>query len=462
VVRLFNVYHPARKIVLLAGETLIICASFLLAAVIRLGDDSSLMLNYENGFYKIAVASVVYLICMYYYDLYDSLPFVNPRENLTRLVQVLGTGCMIMAFVYAVLPGIRLELGLFLSAVALVGLALAVWRKVFLALSTSPRFARRALILGAGPLIRSLRAEVERRPEWGVRVLGYVGGSLEDDNGSSGCRLGEVEDLAAIVERERVDEIIVTMVQRRGQLPVEALLDLKTQGVKIRDGLDVYEMLSGKVPLDSLKLSWLLFSPGFQVSRSILIYKRVFSFALSFVGLLLTLPLMVLIAIAIRLDSEGPVIFQQERVGKHGKVFKLTKFRSMKADCDADGECKPAEENDDRFTRVGRWLRRLRLDELPQLYNILRGDMYFVGPRPFVPSQEEEFAAKIPFYRQRWSVKPGATGWAQINRGYCATLEDNREKLSYDLFYIKHMSTGLDLLIIFRTIKILLLGRGGR
>jgi lipopolysaccharide/colanic/teichoic acid biosynthesis glycosyltransferase len=224
----------------------------------------------------------------------------------------------------------------------------------------------------------------------------------------------------------------------------------------------MYETLTGMVPLESLKLSWLLFSRGFRASRPMLLYKRATSIIFSLVGLLLALPLMAVIAVAIRLDSKGPVLFRQERLGLRGTIFKLNKFRSMVKDADADGVYRPAQENDLRFTRVGRWLRRARLDELPQLWNILRGDIYFVGPRPFVPNQEREYAEKIPFYGQRWSVRPGATGWAQVNREYCVTLEDNAEKLAYDLFYIKNMSLGLDLLIAFRTIKILLLGRGGR
>jgi len=224
----------------------------------------------------------------------------------------------------------------------------------------------------------------------------------------------------------------------------------------------MYETLTGKVALESLRLSWLLFSRGFRVSRSMLLYKRATSIIISAVGLLLALPLMAIIAVAIRLDSKGAVMFRQERLGLRGAIFTLNKFRSMVEGADADGIYRPAQENDDRVTRVGRWLRRYRLDELPQLWNVLRGDIYFVGPRPFVPNQEREYAEKIPFYTQRWSVRPGLTGWAQVNREYCATVEDNADKLAYDLFYIKNMSVGLDLLIVFKTLKSLLLGRGGR
>jgi exopolysaccharide biosynthesis polyprenyl glycosylphosphotransferase len=243
---------------------------------------------------------------------------------------------------------------------------------------------------------------------------------------------------------------------------VQELLAIKSQYARVQDGTELYEALSGKLPIESLRLSWLLFSPGFHVSQKLLLYKRVFSLVFALVLLLLASPLMLLTALAIRLDSPGPIIFRQKRIGKLGSTFTLFKFRSMFDSSEAGDNHRPAMANDNRVTRVGRLLRRTRLDELPQLYNILRGDMYFVGPRPFVPSQEEELAKVIPFYSQRWSVKPGATGWAQVNRGYNATVEDNAEKLAYDLFYIKNMSITLDLFILFKTIKILILSRGGR
>jgi lipopolysaccharide/colanic/teichoic acid biosynthesis glycosyltransferase len=252
------------------------------------------------------------------------------------------------------------------------------------------------------------------------------------------------------------------MNERRGNLPVEALLQLKSRGVRIQDGGEMYEAVTGKLSIESLRASWLLFSPGFEVTRPLWIYKRASSVFWSMVGLTLALPLMALIALAIRLDSPGPVIFRQKRVGLRGQIFTLFKFRTMIDNADQGENHRPAERTDSRFTRLGKLLRRTRMDELPQLVNILGGDMHFVGPRPFVPNQEMECLERIPYYRQRWVVKPGATGWAQVNRGYCATLEDNKEKLAYDLFYIKNISIGLDLLILFKTMKILLLGRGAR
>src|SRR5208283_3008972 len=268
-------------------------------------------------------------------------------------------------------------------------------------------------------------------------------------------------DLSGFVARNGIRRIIVTMADRRGKLPVRELLELKASGVQLQDGAEYYESVTGKVAIDSLRLGWLLFSGGFEMSTHLRLYKRLLSLFLGGIALVLATPLMVLTAIAIRFDSKGPVIFRQKRVGEGGEIFTIYKFRSMYHGAEHAG-LHPAEEEDHRITRVGNWIRRLRLDELPQLINIVKGDMAFVGPRPFVPEQEADCAAQIPFYQQRWLVKPGATGWAQVNRGYNATLEDNKEKLAYDLFYIKNISVGLDLFILMKTAKILLLRRGGR
>jgi lipopolysaccharide/colanic/teichoic acid biosynthesis glycosyltransferase len=216
------------------------------------------------------------------------------------------------------------------------------------------------------------------------------------------------------------------------------------------------------VDLTSLRPSVLLFSDGFQVSPLMLVFKRAVSVMGSVIGLALALPVMAVIAVVIRLGSRGPAIFRHERIGKDGKPFTLYKFRSMYEGADLDGRARPVHAEDPRCTRVGRWLRRSRLDELPQLFNILRGAMDFIGPRPFAADMEAELAHKIPYYSKRWAVKPGATGWAQVRKGYNETLEDNIEKLGYDLYYIKNVSVGLDFLILLETLKILLLGRGGR
>ena len=460
-IRFLNAYFPTRTLFLGISEAFLVAFAFIAATVVRLGtSDATLMLNYEQGFLKIVIVACVFIICMYYFDLYDSLILSNRREVLTRLVQVLGTVCIVLALLYYAFPKLQLGRGIFLIGFLLVGLFVFLWRRLFLLVNTMPRFAERAVILGDGPLARPLMEEIETRAELGVRIVGQL---QSPENGSESLsEVDQFNQLSRQVETYRASRVIIAMGERRGRLPVEALLRLKGRGVRIQDGAEVFEAITGKVPIESLRLSWLLFSSGFHVSRPLLIYKRAFSFLISSICFLITAPIMALVAIAIRLDSPGPAIFKQERIGEGGKPFTVFKFRTMVDGADRDDNHRPAEKTDERFTRVGKFLRRTRLDELPQLFNILRGDMYFVGPRPFVPNQEQECLEKIPYYRQRWTVKPGATGWAQINRGYCTTIEDNTEKLAYDLFYIKNISVGLDLLIMFQTIKILLLSRGSR
>jgi sugar transferase (PEP-CTERM system associated) len=466
-IRILNAYFPARTLLLLLSEAILAYSALLGMAYVKFGSDSGLMLFYDNGWIRLAIISVVSVLCLYYYDLYNSIIVASNRELITRLVQVVGTTCIILAVLYYLVPSIQIRTSLFVPAVIFMGLCLLGWRQLFARLARSSRLSQRTVLMGDGPLAALLAHEIQTRPELGLRLIGYLGqpsDSRDILNGMS--RIGCIPDVEEIARSHEADRVIVTMNERRAQLPVDRLLDMKTRGVLIEDGNAFYETLTGKVALESLRPSQLLFSSGFFASRSMLLYKRVSSLALSLICLIAMLPVMVLIAIAIYIDSGKSILFRQKRVGKDGQIFTLYKFRSMRvhANVNADGNVKsqPAQKDDERFTRVGRWIRRLRVDELPQLYNILKGDMSFVGPRPFMVEEERELAQQIPFYKHRWTVSPGATGWAQVHRAYCTTLEDNREKLSYDLFYIKNMSVGLDLLIFFETVKVLIWRRGSR
>lgn len=462
--RLLNAYFPTRTLFLGVSEACLVAAAFVAAAIARLGpNDAVIMLNYEQGFLKILVVSFAFIACMYYFDLYDSSILNNPREVHTRLIQMQGTVCLILAGLYYMYPPLELGRRIFVIGFILVAIVLLIWRHFFLTLNGLPQFAERALILGNSPLGDSLVAELKCRPILGIRVVGQLKGFGENTGDLRPISDEEkTEALLSAINPYKPDRIIVALAERRGGLPFDAFLRLQSFGVKIQDGREVYEAVTGKVPLESLGLSWLLTSAGMQLSRPLLVYKRAASLVLSVLALVLASPAMALIFLAIRLDSRGPVIFRQRRVGKEGKIFTLYKFRTMADGADQDGNYRPAETVDSRFTRIGRLLRRTRMDELPQLFNILRGDMHFIGPRPFVFNQEQECVEKIPYYRLRWAVKPGATGWAQINRGYNVSIEDNKEKLAYDLFYIRNFSFGLDLLIFLKTIKILILGRGSR
>lgn len=459
--RVLNVYFPARTLLLGVSEIGLVCLAFTVAVFARFGRDADLVLQDEGGIYKIALVAGIYLLSMYYLDLYDSKVLRNRHEVLTRLIQVVGLGGMILAIVYYFYPDAQLGRSTLVMGLVLAVPLLVLWREIFLRVLNSFQLCEKTIIVGHGPLAVALNREIRTRRELGLQVVGYVDASDQGSNLSGLPFLGTPPDLADVITQHHVMRVIVAMPDRRGKLPIEQLLSLKTKGVVVQDGAELYESIAGRIQLDALRPAWLLFSPGFHVSRTLLAYKRCLAVLVSLICLLISLPLQLIVAIAIKLDSKGPAIYKQKRVGKGGKLFYLFKFRTMVDGADSNGN-RPAEENDERFTRIGRRLRRVRLDELPQLYNILRGDMDFVGPRPFVPEQEEEYARTIPFYRQRWTVKPGATGWAQVNYGYCATLADNIEKTAYDLYYIKHISIGLDLLIMFQTIKILLLGRGGR
>ena len=458
-IRLFNAYFPTRTLLLTVTEALLVTLGFVLAVVLWAGTpaDADIYLLYENGLGRIGLIVVVFLVLMYYFDLYDSFVLANRREVVTRLVGVLGSTFVALSVLYYAFPEVSLIGGSLWVGMGIVTITVPTWRRLFFVLNRSQRFSERAIIYGDGPLAEPLMQEIVSRAELGVRVVGFVGRSASSVPG-----IPQFDgDIDGLVEQFDVQRVVVTMGDRRGNLPVEQLLKLKARGVYIQDGPDYYESITGKIPLESLRLSWLLFSPGFHVRTGLRIYKRLFSLVLGSIAIVITSPIMLLAAIAIRLDSRGSAIFRQKRVGEHGRLFTVYKFRSMYEGSDKQ-ELTPAEHDDSRVTRVGKWLRRTRIDELPQLFNIVKGDMAFVGPRPFVPEQEQEYVEKIPFYRERWLVKPGATGWAQINRGYNATLQDNQEKLAYDLFYIKNVSLGLDLYIIFATMKTLLLGRGGR
>lgn len=462
-IRVLNAYFPARTLLLGISEAALITFGFVVATVARLGtDEATLTLYYQRGLMKIFVVAAVFIICMYYFDLYDSFVCSNQREVLTRLVQVFGTVCILMALVYYAFHSLELGRGIFLIGFAFVAVLLVLWRKLFLVVNAMPRFAERALILGDGLLAESLVKELESRPELGIRVAGQLKGVANGNGHLRAPNDGQIEGILQSFQPYNAARIIVALSERRGQMPVAALLQMKSRGVKVHDGAEVYEAITGKVPVESLRLSWLLFSSGFRLSRLLLFSQRLISLVVSVIGLLVCLPVIPFIVLAIRLTSPGPILFRQKRVGQGGKIFDCYKFRTMRVGAEAETGPTWANKDDPRVTPVGRFLRRSRLDEIPQLWNVLKGDMNLVGPRPERPEFMDWLKAEIAHYDLRHTVRPGLTGWAQIRYRYGSTLEDTREKLCYDLFYIKNMSAGLDLLVLFHTMKIVLLGRGAR
>jgi sugar transferase (PEP-CTERM system associated) len=444
--------------VLAGGEALIVCASFLLATLLQLGADSLLVLNYENGYYKILCVTVMTLLCLHYFDLYDAQRLRSRGEVYFRLMVVSGTLSLLLAAISYLFPAFLLGSGVFLKGVVLSTLGLLGWRTAYAWLIRQPYLRERVYVLGVGNCATRLVEALRERRDLGMDVVGWAGAI---GNGSL-TREALGTTLMALKEKRATDRVIVALGDRRGVMPVGELLQLRLSDIKIEEATALLEQISGKIEIDDLHPSWLIFSEGFRLSPTFMLIRRMISLLVSLACLLVVLPLLPLIALAIRLTSPGPVLYRQKRVGRNGVVFNCYKFRTMWADAEADKGPTWASDEDSRITPWGRFLRRTRLDELPQLWNVLRGDMGFVGPRPERPEFVESLSREIPYYHLRHIIRPGITGWAQICYKYGSSAEDAREKLQYDLFYIKNMSLGLDFLILFQTIKIILLGRGAK
>jgi sugar transferase (PEP-CTERM system associated) len=457
VIRLFNVYYPVRTLVLLAGEALVIWTSFLLAVWRQSGEDSYLVLNYEYGYYKILAVTAAVMLLSHWFDLYDPAGFNAKWEQIFRLLLVLGLVALAMAGVGSIFPRTLLwrdspHIGLIILTFALFG-----WRSAYAWLVQRPYLREKVYVLGTGDRALRLVQGLRQGRQMGIEVVGWSG-NLEGEF----TREAVASHLMEQVVQTSVHRVIVAMQDRREAMPMTELLQLRLQGVHIEEATSWLEKITGRIEVDQLYPSWIIFAKGFRFSGAFRFVRRVLNFGVALIGLLLTLPLLPFIVLAIKLDSPGPVLYKQKRVGREGAHFYCFKFRTMRADAEADTGATWALDDDPRITRVGRFLRRSRLDEIPQLWCVLKGDMQFVGPRPERPEFVEWLSTEIPFYGVRNVVRPGITGWAQIRYKYGNTLEDAKEKLQYDLFYIKNASIGLDLLIMFHTIKIVLLGRGGQ
>jgi len=457
-VRLFNIYYPTRVLVLVAGEGLIVGASFLAAALIRLGPDSFLVLNYEYGFQKILGVTVLALFCLHYFDLYDLQRIQTRGEIWFRLLVVLGILSFLLAGIGYFFPQFMLANHTFVVGLSILTFALFAWRSAYSWLIRRPFLRERVYVLGSGDRAKWLVEAMRTRPELGMDVLGWAGAI---GNGSvTREELGTI--LMDQIKKREVDRVIVALGDRRGTMPVRELLGFRLSGIKVEEATAIMEKISGKIRVDSLYPSWLIFSEGFKLNPTFMILRRILSLMLSVLCLLAVSPLIPIIVLLIKLTSPGPVLYRQKRVGRSGSVFTCYKFRTMRSDAEAGSGPTWAGNDDPRVTSVGRWLRRARLDELPQLWNVLRGDMAFVGPRPERPEFVDWLSREIPYYHLRHVVRPGITGWAQIRYQYGASLAESKEKLEYDLYYIKRASLSFDLMIVLESVKIVLLARGAR
>jgi len=456
-IRLFNVYYPVRTLVLLLGEALIVWTSFLLGTVYAFRQDSYLVLNYEGGYLKICAVTVIVLVCSHLFDLYDMARLNTKGELYFRLLMVPGLLAFLLAGVSYIkpdyLPGNgSAAVGLLILTVALVG-----WRLGYTWLVQLPILVERVYVLGTGERAQRVVQGLRQNPEIGVEVASWTG-KLE----GAVTRDAVATHLMEVVNKQKVHRVIVAMPDRRGMIPMKELLDLRMQGVKVEEATSWLEKISGQIEVENLYPSWLVFGEGFRRNSLLVLARRGLSVIISLVGLVLTLPLMPFLILAVKLDSPGPAFYTQTRVGKGGRLFKVIKLRTMRQDAEAANGPQWAGDNDPRITRVGRFLRSSRLDEIPQLWCVLKGDMAFVGPRPERPEFIEWLSKEIPYYGVRHMVRPGVTGWAQVKYKYGSTVEDSRQKLQYDLFYIKNASIGLDLVIIFQTIKTVVLRRGAQ
>ena len=456
-IRLFNVYIPVRTLVLLIGEALIVWTSFLLGAVYELREDSYLVLNYEGGYFKILGVTLLVLLCSHWLDLYDTARLNTKGELYFRLLMVPGVLAFILAGVAYVRPEYLLGSGSSAVGLLILTVALFGWRLGFTWLVQLPILVERVYVLGTGERAQRVVLGLRQNPEIGVEIASWTG-KME----GAVTRESVAAHLMEVVHKQKVHRVIVAMPDRRGTIPMPELLQLRMQGVKIEEATSWLEKISGKIEVENLYPSWLVFGEGFRRSTAFILVRRAVSIVISLIGLILALPLLPLIMLVIRLDSKGPVFYTQARVGKAGRVFNVVKFRTMRDGAEAASGPKWAGDNDPRITRVGKFLRSSRLDEIPQLWCVLKGDMAFVGPRPERPEFIEWLSKEIPYYGVRHMVRPGLTGWAQVKYKYGSTVEDSREKLQYDLFYIKNASIGLDLLIMFLTIKTVLLRRGAQ
>jgi sugar transferase (PEP-CTERM system associated) len=459
VIRLFNVYYPVRTLVLLGGEALIVWTSFLLGTLVAAREDSWLVLNEQGGYYKIFIVTALVLVCSHWFDLYEPTRFNAKGELYFRLLLVPGLLALAMAAVSYMFPRAMIGNGSSLIGLVILTFALFAWREAYTWLLQQPYLQERVYVLGTGDRAQRLVQGLRQRPELGVEVIGWSGnveGALTRDSVAS--------HLMELSNEPGVHRVIVAMPDRRGTIPMPELLQLRLLGVKVEEATSWLEKISGRIEVDQLYPSWLIFQDGFKSSYStlLMLMRRLLSVLVSFVSLLVVLPVIPFVVLAIKLDSRGPVLYRQQRVGRGGVIFYCYKFRTMRQDAEADTGPTWAGDDDPRITRVGRLLRISRLDEIPQLWCVLKGDMAFVGPRPERPEFVERLSKELPYYGLRHVIRPGITGWAQIRYKYGNTVEDAKQKLQYDLFYIKNASLGLDLLIMFHTLKIVLLGRGAQ
>ena len=454
-----------RTIGLIIADAAIIYGGIVLALFFRLTlIGAEYQLNENNGYFKVTLATIVCLSVLYLYDLYDFTVMGNRKELLLRLIQALGISWALLAFIYYMIPQLLIGRGTSIYSVGLVLVALLLWKLLIHYLTGHPDIGEKILIVGSGQVAIDTAEGVLKRRDAGYRIIGFATANPDEvlEKLPDVKILGTTEDLENIVKTNDIDRIVIAIRDRRGRFPVETLLQMSLAGnVSIEECTSFYERVTGQVHLDMLRPSWLIFAGRGRDNRIKSVFRETIHRILGLIGLIVSLPIGIITAILIKLESRGPVFYRQERVGKNGKPFNVIKFRSMRTDAEKDGPVW-ATTDDDRTTRVGKVIRKIRVDEVPQFWNIIKGEMMFVGPRPERPNFVALLADEIDFYEHRHLTAPGLTGWAQIKYPYGASVEDARQKLQYDLYYIKNQTLALDFVIVLETVKTVLFGKGAR
>jgi sugar transferase (PEP-CTERM system associated) len=457
-----------RSFVLVAGETALLFSAVVASSILVGGPQAWELVTDNTAIPRVLLIVMVTQLCLHYSDLYDLRTITSKGDFVSRLMRAIGATSLILGIAYWLFPLLVVEQYVFLLSAALAIVLVVIWRSAFDIITARLAPHERLLLVGTSPAAVVLARELhERRHEFGVNIVGFV----DSDPARVGAPVinpgvvGTIDQIPQLTARMHVDRVVVSLPDARGALRMDRLLDVRLRSGVLFDHLaSVYEEYTGKIALENLRPSWLLFSTGFRKTRLLMFTKRAFDIAAAVAGLILSAPLLLLSALLLKLESpRDPVLYHQVRVGLNGEPFTIHKLRTMRRDAEATtGPVWSGGDRDPRITAVGRFMRKSRLDEIPQLWNVLLGDMSLIGPRPERPAFVEQLTRQIPFYGQRHVVKPGVTGWAQVRYTYGASVEDALEKMQYDLYYVKHMSLMFDLLIAVETVKTVVLRRGAK
>ncbi|MBN2971421.1 TIGR03013 family PEP-CTERM/XrtA system glycosyltransferase [Roseomonas aeriglobus] len=461
-IRLFKHYVPNAVLLLGLLDVILLMIAAEGGWAIRAGQIGMAIEPIHTRLPQLATYAVAIEIALVGVGVYSAESLQSIRFAAVRLIVGIALGVLALSAVFFIFPALSLWRSNLIYAMAITIVGLLLLRLLLGKTLGSQAFKRRVVVLGAGPRAERLR-QLSRRPGAGFAVVGYVSMSETNRVIPEAIARDAIYNLADHVVLLNASEVVLALEERRNSLPLKDLLRIKTTGVHVNDTSTFLERETGRVDLDSVNPSWLIFSDGFSSGRMLSgVFKRLFDIAASLILLVLTLPLVLATALAIKLESKGPAFYRQRRVGLYGETFDCIKLRSMRTDAEVAGVAVWAEKDDPRITRIGRIIRKLRIDELPQCWSVLKGEMSFVGPRPERPQFVEDLETKLPYYAERHMVKPGITGWAQINYPYGASIEDSRQKLEYDLYYAKNYSPFLDLLILLQTMRVILWPAGAR